>query len=92
MLDDGTTLLSSDSSMAPKERKNLRSTFKIEIKIHCYSLKNKDEKMFKNRSKNPAFVLRILNIMLNSEVDRLYLQQLEYEMDRTNLPVDFFLK
>ena len=31
--------------------------------------------------------------MLNLEVDRLSLQQLEYEMDRTDYPVDYnFLK
>ena len=31
--------------------------------------------------------------MLNSEVDRLYLQQIEFEMDRTDYPVDYnFLK
>ena len=27
--------------------------------------------------------------MLNLEVDRIYLQQLEYEMDRTDYPVDY---
>ena len=30
-----------------------------------------------------------LNSMLNSEVDRLSLQQLEYEMDPTDYPVDY---
>ena len=49
--------------------------------------------MFNNRSKIPTFVLRPLKAMLNFEVDRLSLQQLEYKMDRTDYPVDYnFLK
>ena len=44
--------------------------------------------MFKNSSKIPTFVLRPFFTMLNLEVGRLFLQQLEYEMDRTNFPVD----
>ena len=55
--------------------------------------KTQDDAMFKNGSKRPTFVLRPLKAMLNFEVDRLSLQQLEYKMDRTDYPVDYsFLK
>ena len=47
-----------------------------------------DDALFKNRSKRPDFVLRPLNSMLNFEVERLSLQQLEYEMDCNDYPVD----
>ena len=36
----------------------------------------------------PAFVLMLLNSMLNFEVDIISLQQLDYEMGRTDYPVD----
>ena len=42
--------------------------------------------------KSLPFVLRPLNSMLNSEVDRLSLQRVEYEMDYTDYPVDYNLK
>ena len=93
MVDDGTPLSSSDYSMASKEKKNSRSTLKMEMKMNCYYLKTKDNELFKNRSKITAFVLIPLKNMLNFEVDRLSLQQLEYEMDCTDYPVDYnFLK
>ena len=37
------------------------------------------------RSTRPAFVLKILKSMLNLLVEISYLQQLEYEMERTNI-------
>ena len=78
---------SSDSAMTSKQKKNLRATFKIQMKIHCLSLKNQDDALLRI-GKKPAFVLRPLNAMLKSEVDRLSLQQLEYEMDHADLPDD----
>ena len=57
--------------------------------MHCYYLKIDDDALFKNRSKRPTFVLRPLNVMLNFEVDRISLQQLEYEINRTDYPVNF---
>ena len=57
--------------------------------MHYYSIKIDDDELFNNRSKIPDFVLRSLNSMLNFEVDKLYLQQLKYEMDRTDYPVDY---
>ena len=51
-----------------------------------------DGDQFKNMSKRPTFVLRTFLTMLNLEVDRLSLQQLEYEMDCTDDPVDYIFK
>ena len=69
-MEDGTPSSSSDSEMASKEKKNRRSTFKIEMKMHCYSLKIDDDALLKNRSKVPAFVIRPLKTTPNFEVDR----------------------
>ena len=57
--------------------------------VHFYSLKIDDDALFKNMSKRPAFVLRPLKSMLNFEVDRLSIQQLEYEMDCTDYPANY---
>ena len=59
------------------------------MNMRCYSLKIYDDSLFNNRSKRFAFVLSPLKSMLNLEVDILYLQLLEYEMDRTDYPVDY---
>ena len=45
--------------------------------------------MFKNKSKIPAFILRPLKSILNFEAERSSLQQLEYEMDCNDYPVDY---
>ena len=52
MIDDGTLSLSSDSEISSKEKKNRRSTFKIDMKIHCLSLKKQNDALFNNRPKN----------------------------------------
>ena len=52
------------------------------------SLKAKDDAMFKIRSKIPAFAMKQLNAMPNILVDRISIQQLEYEMERADLPDD----
>ena len=88
---NGTPLSSSDSEMASKIQKtfvkNCRVTFDKTIKINCLSLKRDDDELFKKKSKMPNFVLRPFLTMLNLEVDRLYLQKLDYEIDRTDYPV-----
>ena len=88
MMDDGIPSPSSDSVMISKEEKNRRATAKIQIKIHFLSLKEEDDTLFKNREK-PAFVLRLLKAKFKNVVGRLSLQQLEYEMDFTDLPDDY---
>ena len=49
MMDNAITSLSSNSAMTPKEQKNLRAMFKIQMKIHCGSLKSEDGALFNNR-------------------------------------------
>ena len=56
--------------------------------MHCYSLKIDYDALCKDSSKRPAFVIRPLKPMINYELDRLYLQKFEYEMDSTYYPVD----
>ena len=51
IMDDGIHLSSFDSAMKSKEKKNRRATFKIQIKIHCLSLKADDNAMFNNSPK-----------------------------------------
>ena len=61
--------------------------------INFLSLLVLDDVLFKNWSKIPTCVLRPFLNMLNVEVDRLFLQKLEYEMYHTDYPVDYiFLK
>ena len=57
--------------------------------MSSYSIEIDDDALFKNRPKRPAFVLRPLRSMLNFEVERLSLHQLEWEMDCTDYPVDY---
>ena len=87
-MENGTPPSSSDSEMASKEKKNLRSKFKEQTKMHCYYPINQDDALFNNRYKS-SFVLSTLQTMLNFEVDRLSIHQSEYEMDRTYFPVDY---
>ena len=58
------------------------------MKIHCLSLKEKYDTLFKIRSRKPAFLLNPLKAMLNLVIDRICLQQLEYEMERADIPDD----
>ena len=57
--------------------------------MSSYSLEMDNDALFKNRSKIPAFVLRPLKSMLNFEVEKLSLHQLDYEIDCTDYPVDY---
>ena len=57
--------------------------------MRFYSLKINDDALFKNMPKIPAFLIRPLKSMISSEVDRLSLQNFEYEMDCTDYPVNY---
>ena len=52
------------------------------------SLEEKDDALFKISSNKFAFLLKPLEDMLNLVVDGIYLQQIEYEMERADLPDD----
>ena len=57
------------------------------------SLKARDDSLFKNISKKPAFVLNPLKAMIKHVVDIISLQQLDYEMECVDIPDDYnFLK
>ena len=87
-MDGGIPSSSSDSAMISKKKKNRRAPFKIQTEIQCLSLKAKNDALFKIRSKITAFVLNPLKAMLNLVVDIISLQQLDYEMERANIPDD----
>ena len=50
-MDDGIPSSSSDSEMTSKRKKKFHATFKIQMKIHCLSLKTYDGALFKNGKK-----------------------------------------
>ena len=84
---------SSDSETAYKMKKcfvkNCHATFDKKMKFNFHVLKLYDDDLFKNRSKRSTFVTRPFLTMLNLEVNIISLQQLEYEMDRTDYPIDY---
>ena len=49
MMDDGIPMSSSDSAMASKENKYFHDKFKFQMKMHCSSLKDHDDTLFKDR-------------------------------------------
>ena len=93
MIDNGTPSLSSDSEMTSKIYIKIVRIYHAHLtkirKVNCHSLIKDDDDLFKNTSKRPSFVLRPLKTMLNFELDRLYLQQLEYELDCTDFPLEY---
>ena len=58
-------------------------------KFNFLSLKMYDDDLFNNISKISTFVIRPFLTMLYLEVDIISLQQLYYEMDRTDYPVNY---
>ena len=91
-MNDGTLSLSSDSEMVSKIKKrfvkNCYATFDKKMKSNFLSLKIDYDDLFKNSSKIPTFLPRPFLNMLNLKVDRISLRQLEYEIDRTDYPVN----
>ena len=57
--------------------------------MNCYYIKAEDDALFNNTSKILTSVLSPLKSMLNFEVDRLSLQQLEYEIDSTDYHANY---
>ena len=71
-MDDGIPLSPSDSAMI-SDKKNCHATFNIQKKRSKY-LKAKDDALFKDGSKRPAFVLKTLKAMLALVVHRISFQ------------------
>ena len=87
-MDYGITLSSSDSATTSKRKKNVCDTFKLQMKNIVYLLKHR---MMNNLGtcKKFAFEMNPINSMLNQVVEILSLHQLEYEMERVDLPDDY---
>ena len=83
---------SSNDETAPKYKKsfgrNKNAKFNEFMVRKCSDLLEADKVLFKTRKYLPQFVLAQLRAFLNSKLDRLSLQQLEYEMDSTEYPDD----
>ena len=69
--------------------KHFCATFDKKMKFNFHALKLDDDDLFKNSTKRRTFIKRTFLTMLNFEVGRISLQQLEYEMDRTDYPVNY---
>ena len=83
-------MLSSDDETKPKYKKsygaNINANFNSFMVKRCEDLIEADNVLFKNRKTFPKSVLAPFRLFLDSKLDRLYLQQLEYEMDSTGYP------
>ena len=89
-MNNETFLSSSDYQTTPKFKKilggNINAKFDVFMKTRCDLIIEVDNKLFRNRTQEPTFVLCSFQKMLNSKLDRLSLQQLECEMDHTDYP------
>ena len=79
-MNNGTSSSSSDYETTPKFKKslgkNINAKFDVFMKTSCDLIIEADNKMFKNRTQKPTFVLCSFQKLLNSKLDRLSLQQL----------------
>ena len=55
----------------------------------CKFIIKADNEVFKRRSKKTMFVLTSFQHFLDSKLDRLYLQQLEFEIDSAGYPDEY---
>ena len=89
-MNNGTSSLSSDYETTTKFKNslgtNINAKFDIFRKTRCEFIIEADNELFQNRTKKPKFVLRSFQQFLNSKLDRLSPQQLEYEMNFTDYP------
>ena len=84
--------MSSDDETTPKYNKrygeNINANFNAFMVKRCEDLIEADIVLFENRKIFPKFVLAPFRLFLDSKLDRLSLQQLEFEMDSTGYPDD----
>ena len=89
-MNNGTSSSSSDYETTLKFKKifgkNINTKFDVFMKTIFDIIIEAYNKLFQNRTKKPTFLLCSFQQFLNSELDRLSLQQLECEMDRTDYP------
>ena len=87
---NGTSSSSSDDEFTPKYKKsfgqNKKAKFNAFMVRKCDCLLQVNKVLFKTRKFLPKFVLAPLRGFLNSKLDRLSVQQLEFERDSTGYP------
>ena len=89
-MNNGTSSSSSDYETTPKCKKsfgkNINAKFDVFMLTRCDLIIEADNELFNNRTQKTTFLLCSFQKLLNSKLDRLYLQQLECEMDCTDYP------
>ena len=79
-MNNGTSSSYSDYETTPKFKKsfggNINAKFDVCMKTRCYLIIEAENELFKNRTHTPMFVLCSFQQMINTKLDRLYLQQL----------------
>ena len=89
-MNNGTSSSSSAYETTPKFKKgfgkNIHAKFDVFMKTRCDFIIEADNEPFKNRTQKPTCVLCSFQKLLNSTMDRVSLQQLEFEMDCTDYP------
>ena len=87
---NGTSSSSSDNETTPKFKNvfgtNINAKFDARMKTRCEFIIKADNELFQKRTRKPMFVLTSFQHFLNSNLDRLSLQQLEFEMDSAGYP------
>ena len=80
-MNNGTSSSSSDYETTPKFMKcfgeNINAKFDVFMKTRCDLIIEADNELFNNRTQKTTFLLCSFQKLLNSKLDRLYLQQLE---------------
>ena len=89
-MNNGTSSSSSDYETTPKFKKcfgeNINAKFDVIMKTRCDFIIEADNELFNNRTQKLTFVLCSFQQMLNPKLDRLSLQQIEYEINYTDYP------
>ena len=90
---NGTSSLSSDNETTPRYNKvfkhNINSNFNVFMTRRCEIIIKADNDLFNFRTNRPKFVLTSFQHFLDSKLDRLSLQQLEFEMDSAGYPDNY---
>ena len=92
---NGTSSPFSDYETIPKYKKrfgvNINAKFNTFMNKRCEIIIKADNDLFNHRTTRPKFVLTSFQHFLDSKLDRLSIQQLEFELDSTGYPDDYNL-
>ena len=90
---NGTSSLSSGNEITPKYKKsfkhNINANFNAFMTKRCEIIIKADNDLYNFRTKRPKFVLTSFKHFLDSKLDRLSLQQLEFETDSAGYPDNY---